>query len=93
MTNIQTSVAPCSLSVDAPAICVLPEMFSPRHLVGFGGTLLAYLGGMHYWWPKITGKLYSEPWAKTAAVIVFVSTPPLDQVLHTHSHPFALITS
>ena len=30
-----------------------------------GGTLLAYLGGLHYWWPKITGKLYSEPWAKT----------------------------
>jgi cytochrome c oxidase subunit 1 len=42
------------------------------HYVMVGGTLLAYLGGMHYWWPKITGKLYSEPWAKTAAVIVFV---------------------
>jgi cytochrome c oxidase subunit 1 len=42
------------------------------HYVMVGGTLLAYLGGLHYWWPKITGKLYSEPWAKTSAVIVFV---------------------
>ncbi|MCC6164500.1 MAG: cytochrome c oxidase subunit I [Acidobacteria bacterium] len=42
------------------------------HYVMVGGTLLAYLGGLHFWWPKITGKLYSEPWAKTSAVIVFV---------------------
>ena len=42
------------------------------HYVMVGGTLLAYLGGMHYWWPKMTGKLYSEPWAKTSAVIIFV---------------------
>ena len=35
------------------------------HYMMVGGTLLAYLGGLHYWWPKITGKLYSEPWAKT----------------------------
>ena len=37
-----------------------------------GGTLLAYLGGLHYWWPKMTGKLYYEPFAKVSAVIVFV---------------------
>ena len=42
------------------------------HYVMVGGTLLAYLGGLHYWWPKITGRVYSEPWAKTSAVIVFV---------------------
>jgi len=42
------------------------------HYVMVGGTLLAYLGGLHYWWPKITGKLYYEPFAKTSAVIVFV---------------------
>ncbi len=42
------------------------------HYVMVGGTLLAYLGGLHYWWPKITGRLYSEPWAKVSAVIVFV---------------------
>jgi cytochrome c oxidase subunit 1 len=42
------------------------------HYVMVGGTLLAYLGGLHYWWPKLTGKMYYEPFAKTSAVIVFV---------------------
>jgi cytochrome c oxidase subunit 1 len=42
------------------------------HYVMVGGTLLAYLGGLHFWWPKITGRLYSEPWAKVSAVIVFI---------------------
>ena len=42
------------------------------HYIMVGGTMLAYLGGIHYWWPKITGRLYSEQWAKTSAVIVFV---------------------
>jgi cytochrome c oxidase subunit 1 len=34
--------------------------------------VLAYLGGLHYWWSKITGKMYSEFWSKIAAIIVFV---------------------
>ncbi len=42
------------------------------HYIMVGGTLLAYLGGLHYWWPKISGRMYSEPAAKTAAVIVFI---------------------
>ncbi len=42
------------------------------HYVMVGGTLLAYLGGLHFWWPKMTGRMYSEPWAKVSAVIVFV---------------------
>ncbi len=42
------------------------------HYVMVGGTLLAYLGGLHFWWPKMTGKLYYEPFAKVSAVIVFV---------------------
>jgi cytochrome c oxidase subunit 1 len=37
-----------------------------------GGQVLAYLGGLHYWWSKMTGKLYSEFWSKIAAIIVFV---------------------
>jgi cytochrome c oxidase subunit 1 len=36
-----------------------------------GGAIMAYLGGMHFWWPKMTGKLYSEGGAKTSAVLVF----------------------
>ncbi len=26
----------------------------------FGGTVIAFLGGLHYWWPKMTGRMYSE---------------------------------
>jgi len=42
------------------------------HYVMVGGMVMAYLGGMHFWWPKITGKLYPEGWAKFGALIVFV---------------------
>jgi cytochrome c oxidase subunit 1 len=38
----------------------------------FGGTVIMFLGGIHYWWPKIFGRMYSQAWAKAAAVIVFV---------------------
>src|SRR6186713_2451108 len=37
------------------------------HYIMVGGTLMAYLGGLHYWFPKITGKLYPEGWAKLSA--------------------------
>jgi cytochrome c oxidase subunit I len=36
-----------------------------------GGMVMAYLGGIHFWWPKITGRLYPEGWAKFAALLVF----------------------
>ena len=42
------------------------------HYVMVGGQVLAYLGGLHYWWSKMTGKLYSEFWSKIAAIIIFV---------------------
>jgi len=42
------------------------------HYVMVGGTIMAYLGGLHYWWPKITGRMYPEGWAKASALIVFV---------------------
>jgi cytochrome c oxidase subunit 1 len=41
------------------------------HYIMVGGTVMAYLGGIHNWWPKMTGRLYSETWARIAAVIVF----------------------
>jgi cytochrome c oxidase subunit 1 len=37
-----------------------------------GGSVSAYLGGIHFWWPKITGRLYSDRWARFAAVLLFV---------------------
>jgi cytochrome c oxidase subunit 1 len=42
------------------------------HYIMVGGTIMAYLGGLHYWWPKISGRLYPEGWAKFAALVVFV---------------------
>jgi cytochrome c oxidase subunit I len=42
------------------------------HYVMVGGMVMAYMGGLHYWWPKITGRMYSEPWSKFSALLVFV---------------------
>jgi cytochrome c oxidase subunit I len=42
------------------------------HYVMMGGTLIAFLGGLHYWWPKMFGRLYSEFWAKVGCAIIFV---------------------
>jgi cytochrome c oxidase subunit 1 len=33
---------------------------------------MGYLGGIHYWWPKMTGRMYPEGWARASALIVFV---------------------
>jgi cytochrome c oxidase subunit 1 len=42
------------------------------HYVMVGGTLMGYLGGLHYWWPKITGRMYPEGWARFAALVIFI---------------------
>ncbi len=42
------------------------------HYVMMGGNVIAALGGLHYWWPKMTGKMYSEMLGKVAAFLVFV---------------------
>jgi cytochrome c oxidase subunit I len=42
------------------------------HYVMVGGATLAYLGGLHFWWPKMTGRMYPEGWAKVAAALTFV---------------------
>ena len=42
------------------------------HFIMVGGMVTAYLGGLHYWWPKMTGRLYPEAIAKLAALITFI---------------------
>ncbi|MFO7691701.1 MAG: cytochrome c oxidase subunit I [Vicinamibacterales bacterium] len=42
------------------------------HYIMVGGTIMMYLGGLHYWWPKIFGKLYHEGLARVSAVVIFV---------------------
>ncbi len=41
------------------------------HYIMVGGSVSAFFGGLHYWWPKVTGKLYHEGFAKFAAVLMF----------------------
>ena len=42
------------------------------HYIMVGGAVMGFLGGMHFWWPKISGKLYPEAWGRLAAAIVFI---------------------
>jgi cytochrome c oxidase subunit 1 len=42
------------------------------HYIMVGGQVAAFLAGLHYWWPKITGRMYPEGWGKTAAIILFL---------------------
>lgn len=42
------------------------------HYVMMGGAVIAMLGGMHHWWPKMTGRMYNEPLAKLACALVFI---------------------
>jgi cytochrome c oxidase subunit 1 len=42
------------------------------HYIMVGGAVMGYLAGIHYWWPKMTGRMYNEAWAKFSALILFV---------------------
>jgi len=42
------------------------------HYVMMGGSVMALLGGMHYWWPKMTGKMYNETLGKIAVALIFI---------------------
>ena len=42
------------------------------HYVMVGGTTIAFIAGLHYWWPKMTGRMYSEKWGRIAFVLVFL---------------------
>jgi cytochrome c oxidase subunit 1 len=42
------------------------------HYVMMGGTVIAFLGGLHYWWPKMFGRMYNELIGQIACVLVFI---------------------
>jgi cytochrome c oxidase subunit 1 len=42
------------------------------HYIMVGGAIMGYLGGLHYWWPKISGRLYNEFLARISAGIIFL---------------------
>ena len=41
------------------------------HYIMVGGAIMGYMGALHYWWPKMTGRMYPEGWARVAAFIIF----------------------
>jgi cytochrome c oxidase subunit 1 len=42
------------------------------HYIMVGGALMGYLGAVHFWWPKMTGRMYPEGWGKVAAIVLFI---------------------
>jgi len=42
------------------------------HYIMVGGAVMGYLGGIHYWWPKISGRLYPDGWARFSALVIFI---------------------
>jgi len=42
------------------------------HYIMVGGSLMAFLGGVHFWWPKMTGRMYPTTLSKLSAVTIFI---------------------
>jgi cytochrome c oxidase subunit 1 len=42
------------------------------HYIMVGGAVMGYLAGIHFWWPKISGRMYPEAWGKIAAGTIFI---------------------
>ncbi|MCP4205018.1 MAG: cytochrome c oxidase subunit I [bacterium] len=42
------------------------------HYIMVGGAIMGFLGGLHFWWPKITGRLYPIFWSKFGAIVIFL---------------------
>ena len=42
------------------------------HFTMVGGMVMAYFAGIHFWWPKITGRMYSNFWGQMAAILMCV---------------------
>jgi cytochrome c oxidase subunit 1 len=62
-------LATLAYDVDATATYFVVAHF---HYIMVGGTIMGYLGGLHFWWPKISGRLYNETLAKLSAGIIFI---------------------
>ena len=66
------------------------------HYIMVGGSVSAFFGGLHFWWPKVTGKMYPESWAKFAAILMYfgfphdvLPVPGVDVVVH-HDDPLGV---
>ena len=68
------------------------------HYVMVGGMVMAYMAGLHFWWPKMTGRMYPEGWAKLSALLVFVGFnltffPQFIARLHGHAAPLSRVSA
>ncbi|RPI87059.1 MAG: cytochrome c oxidase subunit I [Chloroflexi bacterium] len=41
------------------------------HYIMVGASVMGYMGGLHYWWPKISGRMYPEWWGRVSAALIF----------------------
>jgi len=60
------------------------------HYVAMGSTMVAFIAGIHYWWPKMTGRMYNEFWGKLASHLVFIGfnvTFFVQLVMGSHGSP------
>jgi len=42
------------------------------HYVMMGSTAIAFFGGLHHWWPKMTGRMYNENMARVGFALTFI---------------------
>jgi cytochrome c oxidase subunit 1 len=42
------------------------------HYIMVGGMVTAFMGGLHYWWPKMTGRMYPEKLGQLAALVMYI---------------------
>ncbi len=42
------------------------------HYVMMGGTVMAFLGGIHFWWPKMWGRMFNKKWALLSWLLIFI---------------------
>src|SRR5438034_1230675 len=42
------------------------------HYIMVGGAVMGFMGAIHFWWPKMTGRMYPEWWGRFAAFTIFM---------------------
>jgi len=42
------------------------------HYIMVGGAIMGFMGGIHFWWPKMTGRMYPETFGKLSALTIFI---------------------
>ena len=66
MTGVQTCALPIFLGILSVDVHLHDTYFVVAHFhyVMMGSTIVAFLGALHYWWPKFTGRMYPEQLGK-----------------------------